>query len=102
VPDVLTGLEALKAGEIVRIGMPLMQAHCQDSGSYLSSSGDTIPVMTPKINWRRLLASSGSALAFAGITPVPAASAFNKLSDRVFSLEGTKSIRDLRPLLQKA
>jgi len=36
------------------------------------------------------------------VTPVLGAATFGKLVDRVFSLESTKSVRELRPLLQKA
>jgi hypothetical protein len=36
------------------------------------------------------------------ITPVLGAATFGKLADRVFNLEAMKSVRELRPLLQKA
>jgi 2-methylcitrate dehydratase PrpD len=36
------------------------------------------------------------------ITPVLGAAAFGKLADRIFDLEHLKSVRDLRPLLQRA
>jgi 2-methylcitrate dehydratase PrpD len=36
------------------------------------------------------------------ITPVLGAAAFGKLADRIFDLERMKSVRELRPLLQRA
>jgi 2-methylcitrate dehydratase PrpD len=36
------------------------------------------------------------------VEPVLGASGFQKLSDRIFSLEGMKNVRELRPLLQRA
>ena len=36
------------------------------------------------------------------VTPILGAATFNKLVERVFALEQVKSVRELRPLLQRS